>query len=170
MSSLLYVVLFLLVVDVLSFSLLPLSAPRRSLSPAATSKGIPEASVEWDQFDGTELLLPQGVQPLGVVHFTGGQVVGSVPRSAYGPFLEGICSGGYIVVAPPAPFSQFDHTSVACDSVRDFRRAYRELETLYGRATLRRMPVFGVGHSLGAKLQVLLNSYPDVREVAMRRK
>jgi Protein of unknown function (DUF1350) len=41
---------------------------------------------------------------------------------------------------------------------------------VYNSAALQRVPVFGVGHSLGAKIHVLMNSFPDVVDVARRRK
>lgn len=66
--------------------------------------------------------------------------------------------------------NEFNHSELACDVARDFGVAYRDVEALYGRGAMRRIPLFGVGHSLGAKVHVLLNSYPDVVEVAKRRK
>ena len=66
--------------------------------------------------------------------------------------------------------NEFNHEALACDVARDFRVAYREVEALYGGAATRRIPLFGVGHSLGAKVHVLLSCYPEVAEVARRRK
>lgn len=66
--------------------------------------------------------------------------------------------------------NEFNHENLACDVARDFRVAYRDVEALYGKAAMRRIPLFGVGHSLGAKIHVLLNCYPEVAEVAKRRK
>lgn len=67
-------------------------------------------------------------------------------------------------------FNEFNHDELACDVARDFRVAYRDVEALYGPAAMRRIPLFGVGHSLGAKVHVLLNCYPEVVDVARRRK
>ena len=66
--------------------------------------------------------------------------------------------------------NEFNHEELACDVARDFRVAYRDVEALYGRGVTRQIPLFGVGHSLGAKVHVLLNCYPEVTEVAKRRK
>lgn len=77
---------------------------------------------------------------------------------------------GFLVVATRVRLNEFNHDQLACDVARDFRVAYRDVEALYGRAAMRRIPLFGVGHSLGAKVQVLLNCYPEVIDVARRRK
>lgn len=77
---------------------------------------------------------------------------------------------GFLVVATRVRLNEFNHDNLACDVARDFRVAYREVEALYGRAAMRRIPLFGVGHSLGAKVHVLLNCYPEVLDVAKRRK
>lgn len=77
---------------------------------------------------------------------------------------------GFLVVATRVRLNEFNHEELACDVARDFRVAYRDVEALYGQAAMRRIPLFGVGHSLGAKVHVLLNCYPEVAEVAKRRK
>ncbi|CAN0499065.1 unnamed protein product, partial [Ectocarpus sp. 8 AP-2014] len=77
---------------------------------------------------------------------------------------------GFLVVATRVRLNEFNHDQLACDVARDFRVAYRDVEALYGRAAMRRIPLFGVGHSLGAKVHVLLNCYPEVMDVARRRK
>lgn len=74
------------------------------------------------------------------------------------------------MVATRVRLNEFNHDQLACDVARDFRVAYRDVEALYGRAAMRRIPLFGVGHSLGAKVHVLLNCYPEVMDVARRRK
>lgn len=77
---------------------------------------------------------------------------------------------GFLIIATRVPLNEFNHQELACDVARDFRLAYREVESLYGRSAARRIPLFGLGHSLGAKVHVLLNSYPEVSDVAKRRK
>lgn len=74
------------------------------------------------------------------------------------------------MVATRVRLNEFNHDALACDVARDFRVAYRDVEALYGRAAMARIPLFGVGHSLGAKVHVLLNCYPEVVDVARRRK
>jgi len=60
------------------------------------------------------------------------------------------------VVATPIPFSILDHESGAAEAVTIFEEAYDELKKIYGPKLLSSIPIFGVGHSLGAKMQVLL--------------
>lgn len=81
-----------------------------------------------------------------------------------------LTNAGFLVIATRVRLNEFNHEELACDVARDFRVAFRDVEALYGRGAMRRIPLFGVGHSLGAKVHVLLNCYPEVVEVAKRRK
>eukprot|EP00904_Undaria_pinnatifida_P001735 jgi/Undpi1/11562/HiC_scaffold_30.g13859.m1 len=130
-----------------------------------------EGGREWEEIGNADVLVPKGLEyPLGVVHFVGGQGVGVFPKNAYGTLLEALADAGFLVVATRVRLNEFNHEELACDVARDFRVAYRDVEALYGRGVTRQIPLFGVGHSLGAKVHVLLNCYPEVTEVAKRRK
>lgn len=127
--------------------------------------------VRWKKVGKVDVLLPVDLPyPLGVIHFIGGLGVGTVPRGAYGPFLEALGQAGFVVLATPIRINEFNHQELACDVAREFRLTYREVEALYGRTVLERTPVFGVGHSLGAKLHGIINCFSDVTDVARRRK
>ncbi|CAM9577609.1 unnamed protein product [Discosporangium mesarthrocarpum] len=126
---------------------------------------------EWKKVGDADVILPQRVDfPLGVVHFIGGAGVGALPRNTYAAFLEALVEAGFLVVATPLRLNEFDHEDLACRAARDFRFAFREVESYYGKTGTRRVPIFGLGHSLGAKVHTLLNCYTDVRDVAKRRK
>eukprot|EP00640_Fibrocapsa_japonica_P002351 CAMPEP_0113937698 /NCGR_PEP_ID=MMETSP1339-20121228/4264_1 /TAXON_ID=94617 /ORGANISM="Fibrocapsa japonica" /LENGTH=284 /DNA_ID=CAMNT_0000940563 /DNA_START=30 /DNA_END=884 /DNA_ORIENTATION=- /assembly_acc=CAM_ASM_000762 len=58
----------------------------------------------------------------------------------------------------------FDHRAEAMESCRQFRSAWRDIEDLYGPAQANRLPQFGLGHSLGAKLIVLSSCLRGVGE------
>ncbi|CBJ25447.1 conserved unknown protein [Ectocarpus siliculosus] len=139
--------------------------------PATAAGGASRSGRDWEEIGNADVLVPRDVDyPLGVVHFVGGQGVGVFPRNAYGALLEGLVDAGFLVVATRVRLNEFNHDQLACDVARDFRVAYRDVEALYGRTAMRRIPLFGVGHSLGAKVHVLLNCYPEVVDVARRRK
>jgi hypothetical protein len=158
--------LLVLVVVLAVLSHLPTTAAFSSSPPPP-----PRYASIWRELGAVDVCMPSGVRcPLGVVHFVGGQGVGSAPRSAYGPFLEGVAGEGFVVVATKFGVGDFNHQQQACDVAREFRLGYRELEKLYGRQQLQLLPVFGIGHSMGAKLHVLINSYVEVEEVALPRK
>lgn len=66
------------------------------------------------------------------------------------------CVQGMCVVATPISFSVLDHDSGAAEALTIFEEAYGELQDIYGPRLLSSIPIFGMGHSLGAKMQVLL--------------
>jgi len=47
----------------------------------------------WRQLGGADVAFPpEFAAPIGIIHFIGGSVVGSVPKAAYGPFIEKLAS------------------------------------------------------------------------------
>lgn len=129
------------------------------------------ASNLWRKTGRSEIVLPENSDyPLGIIHFIGGAVVGAAPQQSYKPLLEGLSAQGFLVIATPISLNQFDHQGEACEAARQFRLAYAEVEDYYGVRMAARIPVFGLGHSLGAKLHVLLSSYPEVLAAGRGRK
>lgn len=118
----------------------------------------------------------------GVIHFIGGFLLGQFPRTAYGPFLESLVertqmaviatpfhspavvsanpsSSGYPVspvAASPVLDTTlfFDHAQLARKLHERFRDASSALARLL--ASPERLPIYGMGHSLGAKLLALM--------------
>jgi len=88
-------------------------------------------------------------------------LVGASPHISYRYMLERLAEQGYLVVATPYNLS-FDHLET-CDAViHRFERIAPMLARTYGA-----LPVVGVGHSLGALLQLLLSSlFPDTPRAA----
>ena len=88
-----------------------------------------------------------------MIHFLGGAFVGAAPQLAYNHFLFRLAKEGFCIITPPF-IVQPDHWAIAADVTRSFQRCFGELKRdplFHG------LPVFGVGHSLGAKLQLLLS-------------
>lgn len=91
-------------------------------------------------------------RPVAILHFLGGAFVAAAPQITYQVFLNALASQGYGIIA--APFLvQPNHRAIADDVARSFNRTYQALTQAY---SLPRLPVFGIGHSLGAKLQLIL--------------
>lgn len=86
----------------------------------------------------------------------GGAVLGGYPHIVYDALLSRICDeGGLIVIATPYDLDT-NHGQIADEAAGMRDRAFRAIAAreYYPPA----MPMFGIGHSLGAKLHVLLAS------------
>ena len=122
-----------------------------------------DADAGWLQLGGCDVLLPAG-PCVGVVHFVGGALVGVAPQSAYGSFLARISTAASVaVVATPCDglSSGLDHWAAASEVMMRWCAAQEELHVaMRARGVLapEALPVLGCGHSLGAKLLVLLGA------------
>lgn len=89
-----------------------------------------------------------------MVHFIGGAFAGASPQLTYRLFLEQLSDAcGWVVVATPFSTS-FDHLRVADDAQFCFDRAVK----LLGSRVPADLPVWGVGHSMGALAHTLIAS------------
>jgi len=95
--------------------------------------------------------VPPG-QPKAIVHFLGGAFVGAAPQLTYRQLLEQLVEAGFVVVATPYQL-RFDYLEVCDDVLDSLEPILAELQQQYGR-----LPLYGVGHSCGALLHVLLSS------------
>ncbi|KAK9103973.1 hypothetical protein Scep_020817 [Stephania cephalantha] len=110
------------------------------------------AASEWNEIEGAWVLRPKNLRPKSVVHFVGGIFVGAAPQLTYRLFLERLSEMGIMVIATPYA-SGFDHFYIADEVQFKFDRCLRSLgETLNG------LPTFGVGHSLGSVIHLLIGS------------
>jgi predicted alpha/beta hydrolase family esterase len=109
--------------------------------------------MDWKELSGNWVLMPD--RPVAIIHFLGGAFVATAPQVTYRRLLERLALQGYGIVATPF-VNTFDHQAIAQTVFRNFNRA---LETLY-ETTLRKrsLPVYGVGHSMGCKLHLLIGS------------
>ena len=110
------------------------------------------------------LLPPPTVQrPAAILHFCGGTLFGSAPALCYRQLLEELVEHTSVaVVATPLPLlplqsSPLNHVRVARNLQRQFGVVWRDvLCDEYGQAVLQDVPVCGLGHSLGARLLVVM--------------
>ncbi|MBD3883779.1 DUF1350 family protein [Phormidium tenue FACHB-886] len=109
--------------------------------------------MEWQEVYGNWVIVPP--QPKGIIHFLGGAFVAAAPQVTYRSLLEYLAEQGYVVVATPF-VNTFDHTEIA---QRVYRLSNLALETLQEKVLqLRSLPVYGIGHSMGCKLHLLIGS------------
>jgi hypothetical protein len=110
--------------------------------------------MDWKEISGNWVLLPQ--YPKGIIHFLGGAFVATAPHLTYRWFLEALGAKGYVVIATPF-VNTLDHSTIAKSVLLNFERA---LERLYDSSAIRKryLPIYGIGHSMGCKLHLLIGS------------
>ncbi|XP_058194732.1 uncharacterized protein LOC131311337 isoform X3 [Rhododendron vialii] len=118
---------------------------RQSQDPWAGSR-------DWSEVEGAWVLKPRKTKPRSVVHFVGGIFVGAAPQLTYRLFLEGLAEKGVLVIATPYA-SGFDHFFIADEVQLKFDRCHRSLQE-----TVQDLPTFGIGHSLGSVIHLLIGS------------
>ncbi|KAI3698595.1 hypothetical protein L2E82_42252 [Cichorium intybus] len=109
-------------------------------------------SKDWQEVEGCWVLKPKNSEPTYVVHFVGGIFVGAAPQLTYRLFLERLSERGALVIATPYA-SGFDHFFIADEVQFKFDRCLRALHE-----TVRDLPSFGIGHSLGSVIHLLIGS------------
>ncbi|KAJ0740534.1 putative alpha/Beta hydrolase [Helianthus annuus] len=109
-------------------------------------------SRDWEEVDGAWVLRPKNLKPVAVVHFVGGIFVGAAPQLTYRLFLERLSEKGVLVIATPYA-SGFDHFFIADEVQFKYDRCLRSLHD-----TVQDLPSFGIGHSLGSVIHLLIGS------------
>ncbi|KAM0027105.1 putative alpha/Beta hydrolase [Helianthus debilis subsp. tardiflorus] len=109
-------------------------------------------SRDWQEVDGAWVLRPKNLKPVAVVHFVGGIFVGAAPQLTYRLFLERLSEKGVLVIATPYA-SGFDHFFIADEVQFKYDRCLRSLHD-----TVQDLPSFGIGHSLGSVIHLLIGS------------
>lgn len=108
--------------------------------------------MDWQEIFGNWVLIPD--RPIAIVHFLGGAFVATAPQLTYRRLLEFLAEQGYLVVATPF-VNTFDHAEIAKSVLISFERA---LAGLRSRVSVRYLPIYGMGHSMGCKLHLLIGS------------
>lgn len=114
--------------------------------------------MQWQEVAGNWGIIPPN--PVGIVHFLGGAFVAAAPHVTYRWLLEALASQGYAAIATPF-VNTFDHTAIARSVLNNFEIT---LERLQNKTSLgkRYLPIYGLGHSMGCKLHLLIGSLYDV--------
>ncbi|GJQ96841.1 alpha/beta hydrolase fold protein [Tanacetum coccineum] len=107
---------------------------------------------------------PKGKKPKAIIKFLGGAFIGAVPEVTYGYSLGLLANKGYLIISVPYNVT-FDHSQAAREVFERFHSCLNSVLT-YGllsdgllAAELVDLPLYSVGHSNGALLQVLYGSY-----------
>lgn len=119
---------------------------------ARQSQGGWASSGNWTEIEGSWVLRSKLSEPTSVVHFIGGIFVGAAPQLTYRYFLESLADKGALVIATPFA-SGFDHFLIADEVQFKFDRCMRYMEQ-----PIKDLPSFGVGHSLGSLIHLLIGS------------
>ncbi|AFY95754.1 DUF1350 family protein [Chamaesiphon minutus] len=115
--------------------------------------------MDWQEISGNWVYIPR--QPRAVIHFLGGAFVAAAPHLTYRLLLEDLAKQGYVIIATPF-INTFDHRAIAGEVYNRFEDT---LELLQKRRYLPAddlLPVYGLGHSMGCKLHLLIGSMYDV--------
>ncbi|MBH8573206.1 DUF1350 family protein [Nostocaceae cyanobacterium CENA369] len=110
--------------------------------------------MDWKEIRGNWVIIPPN--PIGIIHFLGGAFVATAPHLTYRWFLEQLAAKGYVVIATPF-VNTLDHIAIAKSVLLNFDRT---LERLHDSMALRKLylPTYGIGHSMGCKLHLLIGS------------
>lgn len=116
------------------------------------SQGAWGGSANWSEVEGAWVLKPRSSKPWSVVHFIGGIFVGAAPQLTYRLFLERLSEKGIMVIATPYG-SGFDYFYIADEVQLKADRCLRFFQD-----TVQDLPTFGIGHSLGSVIHLLIGS------------
>jgi hypothetical protein len=111
--------------------------------------------MNWRDISGGSVLIPQ--EPKAIIHFLGGAFVAGAPQVTYRWLLEELSKAGYLIVATPF-INTFDHKAIArtvlnrFDNILDRLQRDRLIQQSY-------LPIYGIGHSMGCKLHLLIGSF-----------
>ncbi|XP_059453868.1 uncharacterized protein LOC132184305 [Corylus avellana] len=106
---------------------------------------------------------PKGVKPRAIIEFLGGAFIGAVPEVTYGYLMERLADEGFVVVSVPYNVT-FEHSQAAAQVYEKFNACFRSIVSSglphanLTSAQLVDLPLFSVGHSNGALLQLLMGS------------
>lgn len=109
---------------------------------------------DWREVEGSWVLYPPASAgaPRCLIHFTGGAFVAAAPQVAYAPLLQALAARGALIVATPFA-TGFDHLRTADEIYFKFSRCVKALGP-----QAQMLPAYGLGHSLGALMQLFICS------------
>lgn len=115
--------------------------------------------MDWQEVADNWVLIPR--HPIGIVHFLGGAFFAAAPQLTYSWLLEQLGREGYAIIATPF-VNTLEHGAIARDVFKSFDRTLEELRTS---AIVRKryLPIYGIGHSMGCKLHLLIGSLFSVQ-------
>lgn len=110
--------------------------------------------MDWQEISGSWVWIHP--QPIGIIHFLGGAFVASAPQFTYRWLLTEIGKAGYVIIATPF-VNTFDHTTISRSVLNRFESLLERMKS-QNMLPLGYLPVYGIGHSLGCKIHLLIGS------------
>ena len=115
--------------------------------------------MEWQEISGNWVYLPRQ-KIIGIVHFLGGAFVATAPHVSYRAILEQISEAGYGIIATPF-LNTLNHFAIATEVLNRFETVIDRLKKT-NRISQGYLPIYGIGHSMGCKLHLLIGSLYEV--------
>ena len=115
--------------------------------------------MEWQEISGNWVYLPER-QIKGIVHFLGGAFVATAPQVSYRSILEELSRAGFAIIATPF-LNTFDHFAIAREVLNRFETVLERLQKT-NKLSSGYLPIYGIGHSMGCKLHLMIGSLYDV--------
>ena len=131
---------------------------------AAAAYDFIQTQGEWYSMGECSVLLPRDRIPKSIVHFVGGFVAGSAVTVTYGKLLTSLANSGHLIIATPIPAVDLNHGNVAAAVSLAFSSCYKSNVLPLLGTVGKDIPIFGLSHSLGGKLTVLMNSKKQDRK------
>lgn len=113
--------------------------------------------MNWQEVSGNWILVPP--RPKAIIHFLGGAFVAAAPHLTYQWLLEKLARQGYLIVATPF-VNTLDHTAIADEVHITFEQALLYLRKYV--LSQGYLPIYGLGHSMGCKVHLLIGSLHHV--------
>ncbi|EGJ29651.1 MULTISPECIES: DUF1350 family protein [Moorena] len=110
--------------------------------------------MDWQEISGNWVLIPN--RPTGIIHFLGGAFIATAPHVTYRLLLEKLAAQRYAVIATPF-VNTLDHIAIARDVLNRFETTLNRLQVT-NVLRKRYLPIYGIGHSMGCKLHLLIGS------------
>ncbi|NEO40409.1 MAG: DUF1350 domain-containing protein [Moorea sp. SIOASIH] len=110
--------------------------------------------MDWQEISGNWVLIPN--RPTGIIHFLGGAFIATAPQVTYRLLLEKLADQRYAVIATPF-VNTLDHIAIARDVLNRFETTLNRLQVT-NVFRKRYLPIYGIGHSMGCKLHLLIGS------------
>ncbi len=114
--------------------------------------------MDWQEISGNWVLIPN--RPTGIIHFLGGAFIATAPQVTYRLLLEELARQRYAVIATPF-VNTLDHIAIARDVLNRFETTLNRLQVT-NVLRKRYLPIYGIGHSMGCKLHLLIGSLFNV--------
>jgi hypothetical protein len=115
--------------------------------------------MKWQEISGNWVYLPRQ-EVKGIVHFLGGAFVATAPQVSYRSILEQLSQAGFGIIATPF-LNTFDHFAIAREVLNRFETVIDRLQRT-NQLKMGYIPIYGIGHSMGCKLHLLIGSLYDV--------